>query len=118
MKAAGSFKLHALYAIVAVAMLAACGSQPQVGAGSLPGVPLAASSAYKALGSGDDLLYGSILTSAGDVAVYSYPEGVLQTTFSTPNDTISSGMCADANGDVFVTAYEAVSFCGEIRTAV
>jgi hypothetical protein len=102
MKAAGSFKLGA---VVAVAVLAGCGSQPQVSAGAFPGGPLVSTAAHTASSSDNDLLYGGIQAKAGDVAVYTYPEGTLKTTFFTPNETTSSAMCADANGDVFVTAY-------------
>jgi hypothetical protein len=102
MKAADSFKP---FALVAVAVLAGCGSQSQVGTGAFPGDSAVSGVSRRASTSGNDLLYGSILTSAGDVAVYTYPKGALQATFSTPNDSISSGMCADANGNVFVTAY-------------
>lgn len=37
--------------------------------------------------------------------MYTYPKGALQATFNTPNDTTSSGVCAGASGDAFVTAY-------------
>jgi hypothetical protein len=63
---------------------------------------------HMASSSGNDLLYGSVLNRP-TVTVFTYPEGVLQATFNTPNDATASGECADANGDVFVTAYTGAS---------
>lgn len=52
--------------------------------------------------SGEDLLYAS--GPGNDVLVFSYPQGTLVGTIHLPSDVTPFGLCANASGDVFVTA--------------
>jgi hypothetical protein len=91
--------------IIAALVLAGCGSQV-----APTGMTGAASTRapHKASSSSNDLLYGSVLNRP-TVTMFTYPEGVLEATFDTPNDATASGECADASGNVFVTAYTGAS---------
>lgn len=106
-------RTFAHYALIIVAtLLAACGgAQPPIGApGSLPQIRTIATHAEHAgswmlpEANGEDLLYASN-TDADNVTVFTWPKGRVVGTLTGFGSYVALlGLCADAKGDVFVTA--------------
>jgi hypothetical protein len=99
--------------IIAALAFAGCGSQVAPTGGATTGAA-AATAPNRPSSSGNDLLYASDFQRT-DVDIFTYPEGALQATFNMPGDATASGVCSDANGDVFITAYTGtVYFAGYV----
>lgn len=90
-----------------VAMLTGCGvSQQPIGV-SVPNSPGTSSHRDPAASSGSALVYlaGTRATYEWRVEVRTYPTLKLVTTFDMPYGHYIGGMCSNAQGDVFITAY-------------